>query len=101
MYLLSYTPQNRIPWNKDKLIGQKPALKLKKVWSIRIHLQLANRIRDLALFNLAIDSKLRSCDLVKLRVKDVTHGGCVAKRAMVMQQKTRDARLSIPKDSPS
>ena len=88
MYLLTQTPQNYIPWNKGKLIGQKPPLKLKEIWAIRIRLQLANRIRDLALFNLAIDSKLRGCDLVKLRVLDVAHGGIVSKRAMVMQQKT-------------
>ena len=56
------------PWNKGKLIGQKPPLKLHEIWSIRIRLELADKIRDLALFNLAIDSKLRSCDLVKLRV---------------------------------
>jgi len=71
------------------LIGQKPPLKLKEIWAIRIRLQLANRIRDLALFNLAIDSKLRGCDLVKLRVLDVAHGEVVSKRAMVMQQKTQ------------
>ena len=63
-----------IPWNKGKLIGQKPPLKLHEIWSIRIRLEVANRIRDLALFNLAIDSKLRSCDLVKLRVSDIAHG---------------------------
>ncbi len=89
MYLLTQNPQHRTPWNKGKLVGQKPPLKLKEVWAIRIHVQIANRIRDLALFNLAIDSKLRSCDLVKLRVKDVTHGSSIAKRAMVMQQKTQ------------
>ncbi len=89
MDLLTYKPQNRTSWNQGKLVGQKPPLKLKEVWAIRIHLQIANRICDLALFNLAIDSKLRSCDLVKLRVKDVTHGGSVAKTAMVMQQKTQ------------
>jgi len=66
------------------LIGQKPPLKLKEIWAIRIRLQLAIRVRDLALFNLAIDSKLRGCDLVKLRVLDVAHGGMVSKRAMVM-----------------
>ena len=88
MYLLTHTQQNHAPWNKGKLIGQKPPLKLKEIWAIRIRLQLANRIRDLALFNLAIDSKLRGCDLVKLRVLDVAHGGVVSKRAMVMQQKT-------------
>jgi hypothetical protein len=73
MYLLTHTPKNNIPWNKDKLVGQKPPLKLKEIWAIRIRLQLANRIRDLALFNLAIDSKLRGCDLVKIRVLDVAH----------------------------
>ena len=75
-------------WNKGKLMGQKPPLKLKEVWEIRIRLQLAKRIRELALFNLAIDSKLRSCDLVKLKVRDIVHGDQVAKRAMIMQQKT-------------
>ncbi len=86
MYFTS-NPQKRTPWNKYKLVGQKPPLKLKEVWAIRIHPQIANRTRELALFNLAIDSKLRSCELVKVRVKDVTHGGSVAKRAIVMQQK--------------
>ena len=78
----------RVPWNKGKLVGQKLPLKLREIWSIRIRLQLSNKTRDLALFNLAIDSKLRSCDLVKLRVMDVTHGGVIQARAMVMQQKT-------------
>jgi len=77
------------PWNKDKLIGQKPPLKLKEIWAIRIRLQISNRTRDLALFNLAIDSKLRSCDLVKIRVRDISHGTTISSRAMVMQQKTR------------
>jgi len=76
------------PWNKGKLTGQKPPLKLKEIWAIRIRLQMSNQVRDLALFNLALDSKLRSCDLVKIRVRDVTHGATVSKRAMVMQQKT-------------
>lgn len=89
MYLLTYIPQNHIPWNKGKLIGQKPPFKLKEIWAIRIRLQLANRLRDLALFNLAVDSKLRGCDLVKIRVLDVAHGNNVSKRAMVMQQKTQ------------
>ena len=73
------------PWNKGKLVGQKAPLKLKDIWAIRIHLQLENRIRDLALFNLAIDSKLRGCDLVSLRVRDIVHGGQVQTRAMVVQ----------------
>ncbi len=89
MQYLTYNPQKRIPWNKGKLIGHKPPLKLKEIWAIRIRLQLANRLCDLALFNLAIDSKLRSCDLLKLRVGDVAHGTQVAKRTMVMQQKTQ------------
>jgi integrase len=80
---------NATPWNKGKLIGQKPPLRLHEIWSIRIRLEVANKIRDLALFNLAIDSKLRSCDLVKLRVSDVAHGIHILKRAMVMQQKTQ------------
>jgi integrase len=78
-----------VPWNKGKLVGQKAPLKLKDIWAIRVRLQIQNRTRELALFNLAIDSKLRSCDLVKLRVRDVCHGSVVAMRAMVMQQKTQ------------
>ncbi len=81
--------QSRMPWNKGKLIGQKSPLKLKEIWAIRIHLQVGKRIRDLALFNLAIDSKLRGCDLVNLRVRDVTHGNQMLTRAMVMQRKTQ------------
>lgn len=76
------------PWNKGKLVGQKAPLKLKDIWAIRVRLQLRKKVRDLALFNLAIDSKLRACDLVRLRVSDVSHGGQMASRAMVMQQKT-------------
>jgi hypothetical protein len=80
------------PWNKGKLVGQKAPLHLKEIWAIRIRLQLANRVRELALFNLAIDSKLRSCDLVKLRVRDLVHGERIAARAIVMQQKTQRPR---------
>lgn len=78
----------RIPWNKGKLTGQKSPLKLKEIWAIRTRLQLNKRTRDLALFNLAIDSKLRGCDLVSLRVSDVSHGSHIAPRAIVMQHKT-------------
>lgn len=78
----------RPPWNKDRLIGPKPPLKLKEIWGIRIHLQMAECTRDLALFNLAIDSKLRGCDLVKLQVRDVAQNGKAGTRATVMQQKT-------------
>jgi integrase len=77
------------PWNKGKLIGQKPPLKQKDIWAIRIHLQLGKNVRDLAMFNLALDSKLRGCDLVNLRVRDVAHGNHLLSRAMVMQRKTQ------------
>ena len=79
----------RSPWNKGKLVGQKAPLKLREIWAIRVRLQLAERRRELALFNLAIDSKLRACDLVKLRVRDVCHGQSVAWRTIVLQQKTQ------------
>jgi hypothetical protein len=75
------------PWNKGKLVGQKAPLRLRDIWAIRIRLQIAERTRDLALFDLAIDSKLRACDLTKLRVRVVAHGEHVSSRAMVMQQK--------------
>jgi integrase len=78
----------QVPWNKGKLIGQKSPLKLKEIWGIRIHLQMDKNIRELALFNLAIDSKLRGCDLVKLKVCNVAQGNRVSSRAIVMQQKT-------------
>jgi integrase len=76
------------PWNKGRLIGPKPPLKLREIWSIRIRLQMLDKTRDLALFNLAIDSKLRACDLVTLRVQDVAHGGKALSRASVVQHKT-------------
>ena len=79
---------NHIPWNRGRLIGPKPPLKLREIWAIRIRLQLAKRVRDLALFNLAIDSKLRGCDLVKLMVQDVAQGGKAVSRTTVLQQKT-------------
>lgn len=85
----SETKSKRIPWNRGKLVGQKPPLKLKEIWAIRIRLQLAKEIRDLALFNLAIDSKLRGCDLVKLKVGDIANGRRVVSRAMILQQKTQ------------
>jgi hypothetical protein len=72
------TGSSRVPWNKGRLTGQKPPLKLKEIWAIRVRLQLSSRVRDLAMFNLAIDSKLRACDLTKLRVRDVCHGEHVA-----------------------
>lgn len=81
--------QNREVWNKGKLIGQKPPLKPKDIWAIRFHLQNRHAVRDLAMFNLAIDSKLRGCDLVSLHVRDVTHGNQILSRAMVVQRKTQ------------
>jgi integrase len=78
----------KAPWNKGRLTGQKRPLKPKEVWTIRVRLQLERRRRDLALFNLAIDSKLRGCDLVRLRVSDVCVGGRVQDRATVIQRKT-------------
>jgi integrase len=76
------------PWNKGKLIGAKPPLRPKHVWSIRTKLQIAGRTRDLAMFNLAIDSKLRGCDVVSLRVEDVAPHGHAVDRATVRQKKT-------------
>ena len=81
--------QKREAWNKGKLIGQKPPLKPKDIWAIRFHLQHAQAFRDLAMFNLAIDSKLRGCDLVNLHVRDVTHGSQILSRTMVVQRKTQ------------
>ena len=78
----------RVPWNKGRLVGQKRPLKPKEVWAIRVRLQLENRKRDLALFNLAIASKLRGCDLVSLRVEDIAVGGHVRDRATIIQRKT-------------
>ena len=87
----------RMPWNKGKLTGQKPPLKRTEIWAIRVHLQLAQRVRDLALFNLAIDSKLRGCDLVRLRVRDVALSEQILSRTMVVQQKTgRPCSLKSP-----
>lgn len=77
-----------VPWNKGKVTGQKPPLKPREVWAIRVRLQNSNRVRDLALFNLAIDSKLRGCDLVHLRVEDVMQAEQVRTSALVSQRKT-------------
>ena len=79
----------RTPWNKGKMIGAKPPLRPKHVWSIRTKLQVEGRKRDLALFNLAIDSKLRGCDVVSIKVEDVAPRGYAVDRAMVRQKKTR------------
>jgi integrase len=76
------------PWNKGLLIGQKKPLQPKQVWSIRVRLEIARLWRDLALFNLAIDSKFRACDLVKLRLDEVFSGAKVRDRATIVQKKT-------------
>ena len=76
-------PVHREPWNKGKIVGQKAPFKLKDIWALRVRLQMEGRVRELALFNLGIDSKLRGCDLVALRVRDVCHGDQVAARAVV------------------
>jgi len=86
--LAAETKSMHVPWNKGKLAGQKPLLLPKHVWAIRTQLQLTGRVRDLALFNLAIDSKLRGCDLVALRIGDVAPHGYALDRATVRQKKT-------------
>jgi integrase len=78
----------RVPWNKGKIVEPKPPLRPKHVWSIRTKLQLEGRVRDLALFSLAIDSKLRGCDVVALKVDDVAPSGYASDRATVRQKKT-------------
>jgi integrase len=88
--------RRREPWNKGKLIGQKPPLRPKHVWAIRTRLQMDGRTRDLAMFNLAIDSKLRGCDVVALRVEDVAPSGYAVDRATVRQKKTgRPVRFEL------
>ena len=79
----------REPWNKGKIVGQKAPFKLKDIWALRVRLQMEGRVRELALFNLGIDSKLRGCDLVALRVRNVCHGDQMATQAIVMQHKTQ------------
>ena len=87
-YLLAAS--SRTPWNKGKLIGAKPPLRPKHVWAIRTRLMIKGRSRDLAMFNLAIDSKLRGCDVVALKVEDVAPNGYAIDRATIRQR--RDAR---------
>jgi hypothetical protein len=81
--------QRHAPWNKGKLVSQKAPFKLKEIWAIRVCLQMQGRLRELAMFNLGIDSKLRACDLLSLRVRDVCHGDRVASRAIVHAAKDR------------
>ena len=80
---------HREPWNKGKIVGQKAPFKPQEIWALRVRLQMEGRPRELALFNLGIDSKLRGCDLVSLKVRDICHGDQVATRAVVLQHKTQ------------
>ena len=92
----------RGPWNKGELVGQKAPFKLKEIWAIRVRLQVFCRTRELALFDLGIDSKLRACDLLKLKVRDVCHGERVAARAILVQQKTsRPVQFEITESTSS
>ena len=89
-------PIKRVPWNKGKVTGAKPPLRPKHIWSIRTKLQIEGRARDLAMFNLAIDSKLRGCDVVAIKVEDVAASGYTAERATVRQRKTgRPVRFEL------
>ena len=88
MYMNATCNPTRTPWNKGKLVGQKRPLRLQEIWEIRFMLESQNRNRDLAMFNLAIDSKLRACDLMRLRVADIAQAGNVQSRARVIQMKT-------------
>ena len=90
----------RVTWNKGRLVGQKRPLRPKEVWAIRVRLQIKCRKRDLAMFNLAIDSKLRGCDLVSLRVGDIASGGHVRDRATIVQHKTgRPVQFEVSEQS--
>src|ERR1700709_851300 len=89
-------PHKRVPWNKGKVTGAKPPLRPKHVWSIRTKLQIDGRVRDLAMFNPAIHSKLRGWDVVAIRVGDVAASGYAADRATVRQKKTgRPVRFEL------
>lgn len=79
---------HREPWNKGKVVEQNAPFKPKDIWALHVRLQMESRVRELALFNVGIDSMLRGCDLVALRVRDVRHGDQLAPRAIVMQHKT-------------
>jgi len=90
------TPDKRVPWNKGTLTGAKPPLQPKHVWAIRTKLQIQGRVRNLAMFNLAIDSKLRGCDVVAIRVEEVAASGYTVDRATVRQKKTgRPVRFEL------
>ena len=94
--ILTLSTPTDVPWNKGKLIGAKPPLRQKHVWAIRSLLQNKRTKRDLAMFNLAIDSKLRGCDVVAIKVEDVAPNGYTVDRATVRQRKTgRPVRFEL------
>ena len=94
--LIEFLPARKRPWNKGRLTSQKSPLQPKHVWAIRTRLQLADKTRDLALFNLAIDSKLRGCDVVRLRTEEIAPNGTCVDRATIRQRKTgRPVRFEI------
>ena len=96
------TARTRTPWNKGKLTGAKPPLRPKHVWAIRTRLMIQGRIRDLAMFNVAIDSKLRGCDVVALTVEDIAPNGYAIDRATVRQKKTgRPVKIRVDRPNPS
>ncbi|CAM3867661.1 Integrase [Klebsiella variicola] len=78
---------NTSPWNKDLTLGQKRLLQISHIWGIRIRLELEGKTRDLTLFNMVLDSKLRGCDLVKLKVSDVAYSSSVSSRATICNKK--------------
>ncbi len=86
----NYEPsvKDRRPWNAGRIVGAKRALKLQQVWAIRFWLSSEHRTRDRAMFDFVIDSKLRGCDIVKVKIGDLVSGGKVRSRAIVIQQKT-------------
>ena len=89
------TTPTRVPWNKGKVTGAKPPLRPKHVWSIRTKLQIEGRARDLAMFNLAIDSKLRGCDVVAIKVEDVAASGYAADRATGYDRRRPDGQSDL------
>ncbi len=105
MLFITHDPQDsahRKPWNKGRLVSPKLPFKLQEIWSIRIRLEIERRTRELALFNLAIDSKLRGCDLVRLKASDVMHGHHTVSRAMVTQHKPqRPVRFELTEQTES
>ena len=94
-------PNKRTPWNKGKLIGARPPLRPKHVWSIRTRLLLEGRVRDLALFNLAIDSKLRGCDVVAVKVEDVAPNGYTMDRATAAEEDGTTSQVRADGSIPS